>query len=139
MTEKSKNKLTIKGFIVTALIILLLIPTLIINTLVNERKARQAEAFSEISNKWAEAQTITGPIVSIPYEENYKESNGVIHKVKRYIHILPEELKIKGELLPEKRYRGIFETVVYSSNIEFTGSFSNIYSSTESIQSKDVY
>jgi len=138
MTEKSKNKLTIKGFIVTALIILLLIPTLIINTLVNERKARQAEAFSEISNKWAEAQTITGPIVSIPYEEYYKESNGVTRKVKRYIHILPEELKIKGELLPEKRYRGIFETVVYSSNIEFTGSFSDIYSSMESIQSKDV-
>ena len=90
MTEKSKNKLTIKGFIVTALIILLLIPTLIINTLVNERKARQAEAFSEISNKWAEAQTSSCPIVSSPYVENNKESNCVIHKVKSYIPLRPK-------------------------------------------------
>ncbi len=82
MTEKSKNQITIKGIIITALIILLLIPTLIINTLVNERQSRQKEAFTEVSNKWAMAQTITGPIVSIPYEDYFKEANGSVHKIK---------------------------------------------------------
>ena len=106
MSDKSKNRLTIKGLIVTALIILLLIPTLIINTLVNERQFRQKEAFTEISDKWAKAQTITGPIISVPYEEFYKEPNGAVHKTKKYIHILPEELNISGELLPEKRKKG---------------------------------
>ncbi len=138
MTEKSKNKITIKGLIVTALIILLLIPTFIINTLIIERQSRQKEAFSEISNKWAKAQTITGPIVSIPYDDYYKESNGAVHKIKKHIHILPEELKIKGKLVPEKRYRGIFETVVYTSDIEITGSFSNLNPSFPAIPSKDI-
>ncbi|MCX6279951.1 MAG: cell envelope integrity protein CreD [Bacteroidetes bacterium] len=138
MTEKSKNQITIKGFIVTALIILLLIPTLIINTLVDERQSRQKEAFTEVSNKWANAQTLTGPIVSIPYEDYYRESNGTVHKTKKYIHILPEELNIKGKLAPEKRYRGMYETVVYTSDIEIYGTFSDLNPSLPSIQSKDI-
>jgi len=138
MTEKSKNQITIKGLIVTALIILLLIPTLIINTLVYERQSRQKEAFTEVSNKWAKAQTLTGPIVSIPYEDYFKESNGTVHKIKKYIHILPDELNIKGKLVPEKRYRGIYETVVYTSDLDIYGIFSDLHPSLPAIQSKDI-
>lgn len=138
MTDKSKNKITIKGLVVTGLIILLLIPTLIINTLVGERQSRQKEAFTEISDKWAKVQTITGPVISIPYQDYFRESNGAVHKIKKYIHILPEELNIKGKVVPEKRYRGIFETVVYTSDLEFTGYFSNLHPSFPSIQPKDI-
>lgn len=138
MSDKSKNRLTIKGLIVTALIVLLLIPTLIIHTLVNERQSRQKEAFTGISDQWAKAQTIAGPIISIPYVELFKESNGDVHKTKRFIHILPEELIINGDLIPEKRYRGIYETVVYTSVLTITGFFSNLRPLIPSIPSEDI-
>jgi len=138
MTEKSKNQITIKGLVVTVLIVLLLIPTLFINILVEERQSRQKEAFTEISDKWAKAQTITGPVISIPYDDYFRESNGTVHKIKKYIHILPEELNITGNIIPEKRYRGIFETVVYTSDLELTGYFSDLNPSLPSIQTKDI-
>ncbi|HNS18281.1 MAG TPA: cell envelope integrity protein CreD [Bacteroidales bacterium] len=138
MAEKSNIRLTIKGFIVTVLMILLLIPTFIMHTLVDERKARQQDAFCEISDKWARAQTLAGPVLSFPYEDYYTEPNGSVRKIKKYIHILPGELTIQGELLPEKRYRGIYETVVYKSDLEITGSFSDLWSLFSSIQPENV-
>jgi inner membrane protein len=36
---------------------------------------------------------------------------------------LPQELKVSGKLNPEVRYRGIFDTVVYSSEIEMDAKF----------------
>jgi inner membrane protein len=40
------------------------------------------------------------------------------------MHILPDDLKVNGELMPEIRYRGIYETVVYDSDLEISGKFS---------------
>lgn len=51
MSDRTKNRLIIKGIVVVGLMILLLIPTFIINSLVNERQSRQREAFTEISDK----------------------------------------------------------------------------------------
>ncbi|HEY9114004.1 MAG TPA: cell envelope integrity protein CreD [Bacteroidales bacterium] len=126
MVERTKKSLTTKGLIISALIFLLLIPTFFINNLVYERQSRQEEAFTEISSKWAQAQTIAGPIVTIPYFEFFRETNGTIQKTKKYIHILPEKLTITGKITPEKRYRGIYETVVYTSELDFTGNFQNL-------------
>jgi inner membrane protein len=39
---------------------------------------------------------------------------------------LPEILEINASVLPETKYRGIFETVVYKSKIKITGSFSSL-------------
>ncbi len=42
------------------------------------------------------------------------------------MHFLPDILKVEGSLQPEKRYRGIYEIVVYNSNVLFVGSFNSI-------------
>ena len=44
-------------------------------------------------------------------------------KRRNYIHLLPESLKIESKLFPEKRYRSIYEIVVYNSKINFKGNF----------------
>ena len=56
-----------KAGIVTALVLLMMIPMLMINSLVQERAERQREATEEVSAKWGGAQTVTGPVISIPY------------------------------------------------------------------------
>ncbi len=126
MLEQKKPNLGLKALIIAGLMVFLLIPTILINDLVKEREARQDEAFKEVSSKWAETQTLAGPFVTIPYVEYIKDSTGVVKKYKQYIHILPDQLNISGNISPEKRYRGIFEIVVYNSNLSFKGSFSNL-------------
>jgi inner membrane protein len=138
MSERTKKSLTIKGLIISALILLLLIPTLFINNLVQERQIRQKTAFNEISSKWAQAQTIAGPIVSIPYWDFSRDSAGHTYKIKRFIHVLPDKLNIKGTIRPEKRYRGIYETVVYTSKLEISGSFINLFPANPSIPAQNV-
>jgi inner membrane protein len=139
MTQQTTKNLAIKGLIIFGLIVFLMIPTILINNLVKERQARQDEAFKEISDKWAQTQTLAGPIVSIPYDDFYKDSNGAIHKEKKYIHVLPERLKITGDISPEKRYRGIFETVVYTSNLELTGYFPNLHPVIPAIPAENIH
>ena len=138
MTEQPKANISIKALIISGMIILLLVPTLMIRILVKERQDRQKEAIKEISAKWADAQTITGPIISIPYLEYSKDANENVIKTKKYLHILPDQLTIDGIINPEKRYRGIFETMVYRSSLNFNGYFSNLLVKDTSIPIENI-
>lgn len=137
----SKNPLFVKVLTITILILLLLIPTYMIKDLILEREGTEKEAITEVSSKWGNQQTIVGPIISIPYINYIKsiskeDSSGqgssktttktVLTKTIEYRNFLPTNLKIEGEIIPEKRYRGIYEVVVYTSTINFEGVFSEI-------------
>ena len=115
-----KNKLVLKSFFIGFLVLALLIPTFLIMYLVNERKERKQEVTKEISNKWSGAQTITGPFLIVPYSET---ENNVL--VKKYLHILPEQLDINGNIEPEIRYRSIYKVPVYTAKpLTLKGKFS---------------
>lgn len=124
-----KYNLYFKVATIIVITLLLLIPTAMITGLINERERTQEDAIFEVSSKWANAQTITGPFLSIPYykfvkdNSNSKDTSTKIIRVKDYIHVLPEALNVDGEIIPEKRNRGIYEIVVYNSNITISGSF----------------
>ena len=64
-----KNSIGIKLFAVAVLGILLLIPTLMIRGLIEERKDRRDEAMAEVGSKWGQEQTLVGPILSVPYQK----------------------------------------------------------------------
>lgn len=117
-----RNKLIIKSFFIAFLVLALLIPTFIIMYLVNERKERKEEVTKEISNKWSSSQTITGPFLAIPYTD----SGAVNPSERKYVYLLPEQLKIDGKLEPEIRYRSIYKVPVYTAKpIVFSGKFAN--------------
>lgn len=125
-----KQSITIKLFTIGILILLLLIPVSMVESLIREREARLEEAISEVSSKWGNAQTITGTVLTVPYKtyEKVYEANS-IEKFKwvesrAYAHFLPDELNISGEVFPEMRYRGIYEVIVYNSKMNLSGSFS---------------
>ena len=67
-----KNRLLIKGFLIGFLILLMLIPAALLSNLVRERQARQEQVVREVSSKWADAQTVTGPVLIVPYTYTYK-------------------------------------------------------------------
>ena len=115
-TQKTSNTV-LKGFLIALLIGGLMIPAFMISRLIREREEVQKEAVSEVSSKWGNRQTLVGPFISVPYKINEKTGE------TRWAHFLPEALNIKAEIKPEKRYRGIYEVVVYSTKISFEGKY----------------
>lgn len=118
-----KNKLVIKSFFIGFLILALLIPTFFIMFLVTDREQRSKEVVQEVSAKWAGRQTVTGPFLAVPYEEEQKNSTGVVTLVKKYCFLLPEELTVNGKILPQVKHRSIFQVPVYNSSISMSGKF----------------
>lgn len=121
-----KSSLSFKLFVVGFLMAVLMIPIGIIAFLAEEREGRQDEAFREVSGKWGNEQTITGPILSIPYKDKVERTTAegtVIDEMIRYAHFLPENLNIRGMIEPERRKRGIYEVVVYNADLEISGKF----------------
>lgn len=138
-----KNNIYFKIGTIVLIIFLLLIPTYMIKNLVNERESTQNNAILEVSSKWGNEQTISGPYISIPYLKNVKEksNSGYADKVvqiKEYLHILPTQLNINGNINPEKRYRGIYEIVVYNSKINISGAFNSLELSTLDIPLQNI-
>ena len=126
-----KNSITIRLITIGILILILLIPVSMVKDLIREREYRQQDAIWEVSSKWGEAQTITGLVLTIPYnvyEKIYDRDDNDKYKLiktTKYAHFLPEELDIEGFVKPEVRYRGIYEVVVYNSEIKLNGKFSS--------------
>lgn len=102
--------------------IVLLLPTFQIRQLIDNRIETQDTVAKEICSKWGESQTIRGPYLSIPYVEKGSTSPGY----EGSITILPNKLDIKGDISPETRYRGVYEIVVYSSELKISGTFTDM-------------
>ena len=142
--EKLKTNIFFKIGIIIVLILILLIPTSMVKELIEEREDVQIEAIDEVSSKWGSGQTITGPFISIPYDRyvkrfNKKDSINEVVKIKEWAHFLPNKLDINGEIKPEKRYRGIYEVVVYESKLKIKGNFDNIKFKKLDIEIKNVH
>lgn len=126
-----KSNIYFKLGTIVVLTLLLLIPASMVRSLIREREWTQQDAIEEVSGKWALGQTVTGPYLSIPYDRyvkqfSEKDSTNIIVKIRDYIHVLPEKLEINGSINPEKRYRGIYEVVVYDSELMLSGHFRSI-------------
>ncbi len=119
--EKWYQSMTVKMVLLAIMGLMLLIPLVLISEVIRERSLNAETARTEIGALWASAQTVTGPVLNVP-------GTKVIADDGRYVtttmHILPDDLKVTGELMPEIRYRGIYETVVYDSDLEISGKFS---------------
>jgi inner membrane protein len=120
-----KNSVILKMTTIAIMVLLLLIPTSMIESVISEREQLRAQATNEVSSKWAGSQQIMGPILTIPLTYEYVQDEKLVSLVKLW-YLLPMELRIKGELNPRKLRRGIYEVVVYESNLVISGSFDKI-------------
>lgn len=122
--DEKKNDVLVKALVVGGLILVMLIPMAFIQSLVTERKERQAEAIKEVSSKWAGPQTISNPYLVVPY--NAEESIGNTGRnasVTKYLIVLPESNTVSAILNPEIRRRSIYNVPLYRSNINMSGYF----------------
>lgn len=132
------SKFLVKGMIIAVLALLLLIPTYYVQNLVKEREGRQKEAVTEVSSKWASRQTITGPIVVLPYWNYGSETDKLKVPLKQYAYFLPDNLNVNSEVTPVKKHRGIYSVMLYSSETAIDGTFKEISPSALNINDSNI-
>lgn len=121
--SKLKNSAILRMVFIGALSVLLMLPALFVEALISERQARRNAAMAEISQSWGGPQTLTGPILTIPFKKFSSDKKGNRTFSIYYAHFLPSRLAIEGQLRPEMRYRGIYEAALYEGKLTFEGEF----------------
>jgi inner membrane protein len=133
-----KNSVLFKMFFIGILIVILLIPISMIRRLITEREARRDEVIYEVSEKWGEPQTITGPVLTAPFRVYWRDDKDVLRTRTETAQFLPETLSIAAEVFPEVRSRGIFDVVVYKTEIFMKGEFTDLKFDKLKIREKDI-
>jgi len=138
-TSKLSQSLTLKGFIITMLTLLSLIPNGMIMLLIHERESRSEETIKKINEKWSSEQTIGGPVLTIPYI-SYTSSDAQKKTIQMHeLHLTPEDVKMQVKLFPEERHYGIYKTILYKSEIRITGKFAPIKEFPENAELEKAY
>jgi len=119
--KKWQQSLTIKMMMLAFLGLFLLAPLEMIKEIIRERQKTSEEVKKEITTQWAGKQTISGPVINIPVRITPLKKE--TEPYKTIFHLMPEKLKISGNIQTEKRYRSIYQAVVYSGQLEISGLF----------------
>lgn len=126
-----QKSLLLKTLLISVLMLLLLIPLMLIKNAVSERATRRDQVQQEIAGKTSARQTVAGPIIVQPYKlfktVRAKDENGRIsthiQETIETTYIFPKKLDIKGNIQIEPRKRGIFEALLYQSDLDLSGEF----------------
>jgi len=123
ITDQSKWQLslTFKLGLLAFLGLIFLIPLQLIKEVIMERQLNGEKVKKEISDQWAAKQVLAGPVLNIPVRSIPSEKDE--KSITKIWHILPENLDIKGSIKPGIRYRGIYKSVVYESDLSISGYF----------------
>jgi len=117
------------------LILLLLIPLRMVQSVLHERLGRRNEAVANITTSWGREQKLVGPVLIVPYRYAVKswqekpvaggktERVEVVEMAAANACFLPASLAITGDLQPMQLRRGIYQAVVYSGKLQFAGQF----------------
>ena len=116
----------LRVFLVGALTLVLLLPIARIGGLVSERQERHQTAVVEVSDKWGNTQSVTGPALVLPYttldEQPESDQTPAVDRT-RYAVFLPAELRVTGQINTESRERGLFSVPVYTMSSSVSGKF----------------
>jgi len=130
--------LTAKLVVIGVLGLALWVPTSIVGLLVSERASRREEVVSEVSATWGRAQTVEGPVLSVPVSMWKEGENGRRSKQTAWISQLPDNLEVRGNLEPFIRYRAIYEVVLYRGTLNLRGSFPPLDPARWGVRAEDV-
>ena len=122
-----------KALVIGILIVLLLVPLSQVESLVGERVAMRQTAALRVAESWGGAQTTAGVLLAFPVETTRVDIDQTAAgretqrtEVERNVlYVLPDTLKISARVDPDFRPVGLYETPVYTANVQIAGEFVN--------------
>lgn len=135
--KKMRHSVTFKLFSMLFLLLLSLIPVAFVQDLVRERQGLQNQASEEINQKWADQQTVAGPILTLPYQKVIMQDKKAL-KITSYLYVLPDNLDVSGKMEPKILHRGIYDMVVYRSELTLSGNFASAQFHDLPVDEKDI-
>ncbi len=126
-----KKPLLLKLIAIGALMVLLLIPLALIGNSIEERQRYSEKVVGDIARSSSHSQTLTGPILVIPYRKleritrlnEQQEKISEERQVSGELYFLPELLKVDSNLTTELRQLGIYRAHLYHSQNTLEGHF----------------
>ncbi len=115
-----------KFFLICGLILIMGIPLLIVWGLISEREQRAASVRQSVAQEWGSEQYVDGPILVVPYTTKRITGEGdkrVEEIVERRAVFLPKSLRVVGDTATKVLHRSIYDVAVYTSALNFSGSF----------------
>ncbi len=119
----ARRSVTLKLLTIGLLILILLIPATMIQSLIRERENLRDTAIREVSSKWGLNQTVAGPVISVPYTTIDVGTDGKTFSRSGFAHFLPDFVEVNGDIEPQQRYRGIYVVVLYNTQLATKGHF----------------
>jgi len=111
------------------LVLVMLIPLAMVGDMVTERSERRYQVESEIAGSWGGNQAIGGPVLAAPYVTRGETTSpgGTVSptEVRHLVYVLPEALEIHADVKVEPRYRSIYESLVYDTQVTISGRFAD--------------
>ena len=131
--NEKKARPGLKLLLIAGMCVAFLIPQLLIQNLVSERKYRENDAESEVFQKWGSEQTIAGPFIEVDYSTSTSKTgaDGAVAvepanasaNVRNSMMIMPELLDVKGQVNTKPLKRGIYDFIVYETSLDLRGQF----------------
>jgi inner membrane protein len=127
-----QRKLLGKAAVILGLTVALMIPLMMIQGTVSERRGLRDGVVADIARSATGQQKLLGPVLVVPYRERIERMKQDADTGKTTVDItyqdrvatfLPERLEITGSIATEGRYRGIHKALLYNAALAFSGSF----------------
>jgi inner membrane protein len=117
---------------IIGLILMLLIPLNMVGGVITERQRTRQEAIQNIIENYGGTQTVTGPILAIPYKVTAYPYNDAGQQkavtVKNIAYLFPENYSIRDSSMePQFKHKGIFQLLTYTATLKTHSAF-NLHS-----------
>ncbi|MEM7430545.1 MAG: cell envelope integrity protein CreD [Pseudomonadota bacterium] len=126
LTQRLRASTTLKVFSIGVLILVLLIPMSMIESVIYERQSMGHVAERNIQQTWGMQQLVAGPVLVIPYKVYWTDADGDERSRDKILYRLPKTLDIDADVRTERRYRGKHVVPVYTSTVTLAGALPSI-------------
>src|SRR5688572_10283203 len=109
------------------LVLIMLVPLGMVEGVIGERADTKRTVADEIGAQWGPTQSIGGPVLVVPYDVSRVQLNSdgdpktIVET--RYAVFTPEKLDIAATTGVQRRYKSIYEVLVYGADVAITGRF----------------
>lgn len=120
MKKLFQSEIGMKFGLVLFLLVMLQIPTSMIQDLISERSDLQQSVRQDIARSSSDKQSILGPLMIVKYRQTVNGKEGP-YEIRKAKFILPEQFRINAALKSFEKYRGIYTARLYHADTQLAG------------------